>query len=275
MLDRFRSQWAVVTGGGDGIGRALCLALADCGLNIAVQDIREEAAKTVADQTAAMGVQTRTIVCDVADTAALKDAASEFVNVAGAPALLCANAGVAVGAGLLTAKPHHIDWIFGVNILGLLQTLRTFVPLMQKGTAPAKHVCITASSISLATPEGPFTIYGATKHAAMGIGEALRGELAGSDVGVTILCPGLTDTNIWNAGQARPERLGGAAIRPHAEGERWRNQGLDPAWIAAETIKAIDANRAYVAPVHRSSAAAFERRVESIRAGFVLHDDPT
>ena len=274
MLDRFKGQWAVATGGGDGIGRALCLALADCGINVAVQDIREPAASAVADEAQAKGVRTRAIVCDVADAKAISDAAVAFAQDMGAPAMLCANAGVAVGTGLLTAKPHHIDWIFGVNVLGLLHTLRAFVPLVQKSAAPAKHVCITASSISLASPEGPFTIYGATKHAAMGIGEALRGELAGTDVGVTILCPGLTDTNIWNAGQARPERLGGPVVRPHAEGERWRNQGLDPQWIAAETIKAIEENRPYVAPVHKSSAAAFERRVANIRAGLVLQDDP-
>jgi len=145
---------------------------------------------------------------------------------------------------------------------------------MQKEATAPRHVCVTASSIALAAPEGPFTIYAATKHAAMGIAEALRGELANTHVGVTVLCPGLTDTNIWNAGQARPERLGGVVSRPHAEGEHWRTQGLDPAWIAAEAIKAIDANAPYVGPMHKSSTAAFERRTAAIREGFVLRDDP-
>ncbi len=274
MLDRFKGRWAVVTGGGDGIGRALCHALGNCGINVAVQDIRAEAANAVAAEVSAKRVEARTLIFDVADTAALNGAAAAFCADIGAPALLFANAGVGIGTGILGAKPHHIDWVYGVNVMGLLHTLRAFVPAMQKGDASAKHVCVTASSISLATPEGPFTIYGATKHAAIGIAEALRGELAGSAVGVTILCPGLTDTNIWNAGQARPERLGGPVVRAHKEGERWRANGLDPAWIAAEALKAIDANRPYVAPMHNAAARAFEKRVDGIRAGFVLQEDP-
>lgn len=273
MLQRFKGRWAVVTGGGDGIGRALCLALAERGVNVAVQDIRGEAATTVADQVKAKGADARIMTFDVSDAQVTGAAAAMFLDELGAPAILCANAGVAIGAGILTAKPHHIDWIFGVNVLGLMHTLRAFVPAMQKGGA-ATHVCVTCSSISLATPEGPFTIYGATKHASMGIAEALRGELAGSTVGVTILCPGLADTNIWNAGQARPERLGGPVVRPHQDGERWRNQGLDAAWIAKETIKAIDENRPYVAPMHERASVAFDKRVGEIRAGFMLREDP-
>lgn len=274
MLQRFKGRWAVVTGGGDGIGRALCLALAECGVNVAVQDIRADAATAVAAQADAKGVKSQTLVFDVADAATLSDAAARFLNRDGAPALLFANAGVGIGAGVLTAKPHHIDWIYGVNVFGLMHTLRAFVPAMQKSEAPAKHVCVTASSISLATPEGPFTIYAATKHAAMGIAEALRAELAGSPVGVTILCPGLTDTNIWNAGQARPERFGGPTARPHAEGEHWRTKGLDPAWIATETLKAIEANQPYAVAMHDAAARAFDKRTQSLRSAFVLQRDP-
>ena len=98
MLQRFKGHWAVVTGGGDGIGRALCLALADCGVNIAVQDIRGDAASTVADQVKAKGVATHIMTFDVADAKATNEAAAEFDDEIGAPAVLCANAGVLRGS---------------------------------------------------------------------------------------------------------------------------------------------------------------------------------
>ena len=68
---------------------------------------------------------------------------------------------------------------------------------------------MTASSAALRAPTGDFPLYAATKHATFAVAEALQSEWAADGIGTTILCPGLLNTNIWNAARARPQRFGG------------------------------------------------------------------
>ena len=72
--------------------------------------------------------------------------------------------------------------------------------------------------------DGPFTLYATTKQATAAVGEAWVAELAQHDIGVTILCPGILDTAIWNSARSRPARFGGARDAPHEAGQHWREQ---------------------------------------------------
>ncbi len=228
-------DWALVTGAGRGIGRFLCRHFAAKGMRIAAVDIDHAAARETIDLCPTEGGALR---CDVSDHESVLAAATELSDANIAPSLVWLNAGAGSATTVLDAKPHALDWLLGVNVYGPIRTAQAFVPLMPE--SGPRHVGITASSASVTPVSGPYTLYATTKQMTAAIGEALMAELAPKGVGVTILCPGILDTEIWNAAQARPERFGGARQTPGEVGDHWRAQpgpdvlarGLDEALAA-------------------------------------------
>lgn len=216
---------ALITGGGDGIGRALAQALAAAGAQVAVLDIRASAAdETVAGLPGALALQ-----ADVADPESLAAAAQHLTSHWGALDILWINAGVASPRGVLDASPNEVRWVMGVNVFGPVWTAQAFLPLIREGDRPA--IGVTASIAALESPSGA-RLYSASKHATLAIGEAIRDELQGEGIGVTLFCPGLLSTNIWNGRRARPERYGGPRELPPIGVERWTT--------AQPPMKAVD-----------------------------------
>ncbi|MDO9486969.1 MAG: SDR family oxidoreductase [Sphingomonadaceae bacterium] len=266
-FEGYRGRWAVVTGAGEGIGLALAQGLARLGMNLAVVDIREEAAAAAAAELKVFGGETLAIACDVSDRASVAGMAEQLVGQDILPSILWINAGVAVGAGVLDVSPRTAEWVYGVNVLGAIWTAQAVVPLLLRAEGP-RHVGITASTASVTPMRGSFTIYSASKQATAGIGEALAAELAPEGVGVTILCPGLVNTGIWDAARARPERFGGARRLPESLGEHWR-QAQGPEVVVAPAMASIVAGGGWcMVPTEADTAAQFERRHATIRNGF-------
>ncbi|MEM1231420.1 MAG: SDR family oxidoreductase [Pseudomonadota bacterium] len=216
-MEGYVGRLALVTGAGDGIGAMLARRLAAEGMRVCVADIRAEAARRVAE---AIGPAAQPLVFDVSDREACVGAAQQLKAEQGELAVLWANAGVGVGAGLLRCSADTANWAFGVNVLGLLWTAQAFVPLMVAVDGPC-HFGVTASTASLRPPEGDFPLYATTKHGTLAIAEGLRGELQPLGIDSTILCPGLLSTQIWDGAKARPSRYGGPKRMDAAVGERW------------------------------------------------------
>lgn len=220
-LQAFRGKLAIVTGAGDGIGRMLALKFASLGMKVCVQDIRGEAAQGVAEE---IGDAAFPLVFDVSDRAAAMEAANQLAARNEPVSILWINAGVGVGSPVLAGNPRNIEWAFGVNVLGVIWTAQAFYPLMKDAEGP-RHVGITASSAALREPSGDFPLYATTKHGTFAVAEALKGELEEDGVGVTVLCPGLLNTKIWDGAKARPERFGG---------ERRMDPSIATAWNEAK-----------------------------------------
>jgi len=266
-LEAYRGRWAVVTGAGEGIGLALAQGFARAGLNVAVVDIRAEAAEAAAAELKAFGVEAIAIACDVSDRASVEGCAERLAGEDILPSILWINAGVGVGASLLEANPRTIEWVYGVNVLGAIWTAQALVPLLLKAEGP-RHVGITASSASITPVRGPFTIYSASKQGTAAVGEALAAELAPHGVGVTVLCPGLVNTGIWDAARARPERFGGARRVPPALGERWR-AARGPEVVVPPALASVARGGGWcVVPTEDDTAELFEARHATIRQGF-------
>jgi NAD(P)-dependent dehydrogenase (short-subunit alcohol dehydrogenase family) len=269
-VERFAGRVAVITGGADGIGKALGGGLASAGLHVALLDIREDAAK---DAAAEIGGDARGYGCDITLTASIEAAAAAVEADFGPIALLCANAGVGAAGGPLAAKASTIDWVLSVNQKGTLDTLRVFRPLLRDESGP-RHVLVTASSASLVSPAASrLALYGGSKHCTMGMAEAAAAELAEDGIGTTIFCPGLLDTRIWDGARARPDHFGGPRYQPEETGEMWRARGMPVEWAVAEAIAAINCSDRYCAPVDAHSVDEFEARVAAIRAGFKRWQD--
>jgi NAD(P)-dependent dehydrogenase (short-subunit alcohol dehydrogenase family) len=201
-LNAFEGKLALVTGAGDGIGAMLAKGFAGAGLRVCVQDIRGDAAERVA---ADIGTQAFPLAFDVSDREAVFAAAAELERRGESINLLWLNAGGGVGAALLDARARVVEWGYGVNVLGVIWTAQALRPLLEAASGP-RHVGITASSAALAAPSGDFPLYAATKHATFAVGEALREEFGRLGIGTTILCPGLLNTNIWDAAHERSRR---------------------------------------------------------------------
>lgn len=267
----FTNATCAITGAADGIGLGLARALGQRGARVALLDIRAEAAEEAAAGLRAEGIAADAFACDVSDAAAVEAAAAAVAqHFGGSLNLLWVNAGVGAGGFISSASLRAMEWVAAVNIWGTIHTVRAFLPLVRAAQG-LRHVGFTSSSDTLGhIPAGPFGVYAASKWAALGIAEAVAGEVGAAGIGTTIFCPGLLDTRIWDGARARPERFGGAVYQPEEAGELWRTTGMPVDWACAEAIRAIDEGRLYACPVEAHVLDGFEARVAHVRAGIVI-----
>lgn len=208
MNDKFNGV-AVVTGGGSGIGKAIALALSEQGASVAVADIVLENAEAVAESIVAQGGYAIGFACDVSDRASVASLRSDVSERLAPASLLVANAGVVTFERLTDMSDDDLDWMIGVNLFGVTNCLRAFLPDMI--AARQGHVVATASQAALLPASGPFrTAYVTAKSGVMGLMFAMRHELAEFGIGSTVVCPGRVETQIANSAHHRPERYGGA-----------------------------------------------------------------
>jgi NAD(P)-dependent dehydrogenase (short-subunit alcohol dehydrogenase family) len=186
-----RDAVVVVTGGGSGIGAALCRRFAREGpASVVVADLDRAAAESVADEVAAAlrshggSGSALAVGCDVADEASVDDLVARAGG-AGAVDLFCANAGVATGAGI-EAPVEVWERAWQVNVMGHVHAARALLPTwLERGRG---HLLTTASAAGLLTNLGDAP-YSATKHAAVAFAEWLSITYGDRGIRVSCLCP--------------------------------------------------------------------------------------
>lgn len=201
---------ALVTGAASGIGLALASALSKRGCRLHLLDIDEAALDGAASELDAESA----VAGDVADPPVIQ----QIANSVGAVDLLCLNAGVtsSFSGAPWEASPEEWDRVLGVNLLGVVNGLRSFVPLMLERNQPS-HILITASLAGAATWPGGGP-YAASKHAVLAVAEQAALELAGTNVGVTALCPALVRTGMSDQGE-NPDDVARHALAAVSEGQ--------------------------------------------------------
>lgn len=188
-MEQLAGRVAVVTGSGNGIGRALAETLAAEGMKIVLADIEDASIDAVAADLAARGTEVLAVVTDVSDADAVDRLAAAAVDRFGAVHLLCNNAAVAGQFGRTWATSlAEWQWVYAVNVFGVINGLRSFVPILLE--QDAAHVLNTGSAACFEALPG-FGPYASSKHAVLGVSEALRRELhaSGAPVGVTVGMP--------------------------------------------------------------------------------------
>lgn len=242
-MAELRDAAAIVTGGGSGIGAALCRALSAAGAYVVAADIDLDAATSVAQ-----GLErVRAVPLDVTDAAAVQALVDEVVAEHGRLDLMFNNAGVTLGGETEEISLALWDQIIDVNIRGVVHGVVAAYPQMirQRGG----HIVNTASMGGLMAA-GLLTSYVTTKHAVVGLSLALRSEAAAKGVGVTVVCPSAVDTPILDKGEigafnGRDYYLKGQGIR----------HPLDPDVLAADVLEAVAHNRAMVVTPRASRIA--------------------
>ena len=195
---------AVVTGGASGIGRAVATRFAEAGMRVVLADIQEDALDRTASELAAAGHQVIGVRTDVSVGESVETLAATVMAEFGAVHVLHNNAGVGVGGYLWTHTQRDWEWVLGVNLWGVIHGVRVFVPLMISQGEPA-HIVNTASMAGLISVPG-LGAYNVSKHGVVTLSETLERDLriAGAPIGVSVLCPGLVMTNIFESHRNRP-----------------------------------------------------------------------
>ncbi|MCZ6890490.1 MAG: SDR family NAD(P)-dependent oxidoreductase [Gammaproteobacteria bacterium] len=266
-MKEFEGKTAVVTGGASGIGRAMANRFAEARMQVVLADIEEEALeKAVGElkerQVNVLGVVTNTMRRESVNEL-LEKSVSEFGNIH----ILCNNAGVF--ARTETRAVWELDaadweWVMGVNFWGVLYGVQAYVPHMLEHGEPA-HIVNTASVAGLTPGGGP---YGVSKHAVLALTEGLYRQLRERDanVGASVLCPGLVQTQIFAAERNRPDDLATQASQasavPSALGAMLE-RGKPPEEIAEIVFAAIERDDLYILP-HPAWDEMVRLRVEKI-----------
>lgn len=199
----FAGRVAVVTGAASGIGLGLALHAAKLGMSVALADVEEPPLEAALGKVRAMGAKAIARRVDVSDPQAVNDLATAVSTELGDPWLLCNNAGVNKFKPSWAFTQTERDWIVGVNLGGVINGIRAFVPGLV--TRNDGYVVNTASAAGLYATPGA-AAYVATKHAVVGLSECLYRELiaSGKQVGVSVVCPKLVATNMMTATRNEP-----------------------------------------------------------------------
>lgn len=260
---------AVVTGAGSGIGRELALACAHEGMAVVIADVEPAPLAQTQAMLEELGAPCLARLCDVSKAQDLEALASATWDRWGGVDWLFNNAGVAVLGRAWEATEADWHWILGVNLLGVVHGVRSFVPRMLD-SGRAAHVVNTASAAGLASIAGS-AVYAASKHAVVGFSECLAKDLegVGAPIGVSVLCPSLLPTGIQTSARNRPSDLGHAGPTLAAHEERVRvgmaASPIGASEVARFTLEAIRSRRFYVLP-HAHTGAAVAQRAERILA---------
>ena len=238
-MQELEGKVAVVTGAGSGIGEGIARAAAAAGMNVVVADIDMDKARLVAEDLGEQALAVPVDVSSLSSVEALRDAAIERF---GAVHLLCNNAGVWIGALMQDADIKDWQYLINVNLYGVIHGVKAFLPLLlEQGEG---HIVNTASMGGLISgpPEG---LYTTTKFAVVGLSEALLMEVADKGIGVSVLCPGLVDTNLITQSFAvRPQELNSGI--EHGQPAPDVASGISPQTVGEQVVDAVREGGFYI-----------------------------
>lgn len=219
---------AFITGGASGIGLGMARAFLAEGMRAVIADLNDPPPEFV-DQRDVLAVRV-----DVTDRRSVDEAVATALGRFGTIDVVCANAGIG-GGGAAVADPDPEGWerVMAVNLGGVVNTVKATVPAMRARDAGG-HVVVTSSVAGITALPFEHGAYTTSKFAVRGLGESLRLSLAEEGIGVSVLCPGLTDTGILGAASEETvefERIGGA---------------MDPLEVGQAVVRGIRENAPYI-----------------------------
>jgi len=245
-LASVKGRTAFVTGGSSGVGLGIARSLSAAGMKVAFTY------RSAAHRDAALATfpgdnpGLHAISLDTTDREGMVRAADEVEAVFGPVHLLCNNAGVGLPALLSDVSWRDWDWAVDVNINGVFNGVRTFLPRMLKHGEGA-HIMATSSSAGIVA--GTLGVYATTKFAVVGMMESLRAEMVGRNIGVSVFCPGLVRSEIFAFERNRPASHG--AVQGHS-GPPPLLEGSGPVDLMGSAMDPMEAGRQVLEGIRRN-----------------------
>ncbi|MCH2524206.1 MAG: SDR family NAD(P)-dependent oxidoreductase [Dehalococcoidia bacterium] len=267
-MENLFDRVAVVTGGGDGIGRGIAHALAKVGVKVAVCDIDIEAAERVALELRLSGRESFSYYVNVVDADSMFALGQKIEKQLGPITILCNNAGVMLEGSIVNAPKFDWDWIFDVNLHGIVNGVNAFASLIKKNGGG--HIVNTASMAGLTPPLQPDSgIYSSSKAAVVSYSENLSSELSKDGIDVSVLCPSRVNTRIWEANRNRPESYGrGRSVTKPEEAA----DSIDGMEVGPIVVRSILQSRFYIF-TGDDVRMRIEKRNQQLMHDIKLHED--
>jgi NAD(P)-dependent dehydrogenase (short-subunit alcohol dehydrogenase family) len=196
---------AFITGAASGVGLGMAKVFRAAGMRVAMADIREERVREAAERIPGYPDDVLPVQLDVTDRERFAAVADEVEAALGNVHVVCNNAGVNLFNDIAFATYQDWDWIMGVNLGGAINGVVTWVPRLT-AHGEGGHIVNTASMAAIVAGPGA-GIYTASKFGVRGLSEALQYSLRPLGIGVSVLCPGLVDSRIYESDDVRPQEL--------------------------------------------------------------------
>ncbi len=254
-MKSFKDKVAVITGAASGIGLGLARKCTQLGMRTVLADIEEAALIKAESQLKAEGAQVIPVVVDISKIKDIQKLSRETLKAYGGVDLLFNNAGVATGQSIWESSLKDCEWVINVNLLGVLHSIREFVPIMLEQKTQS-HIVNTSSLAGMASFH-PCALYQLTKHGVVALSEQLHHDLAirGANIKVSVLCPGFVNTSIMDSERNRPEQYIDAGIETEAPVEpdpmeaafrQMVEDGMAPLKVADIVFEAIKNERFFI-----------------------------
>jgi len=275
-----KGKVAFITGGSSGIGLGMARAFSAAGMKVAFTWRREEHRDAALKLLGADNAGIHAVKLDVTDRDAYQRAADEVENAFGKIHLLANNAGVGVRAGAAEATFKDWDWGLGVNLGGVINGLVVMLPRM-RAHGEGAHVMVTSSAAGLFAG-GKIGIYVASKFAVVGLMESLREELEGQNVGVSVYCPGLVQSNLFESEKMRPAELVNEVAKPSTQPpspqemelfRKFMEVGMDAMAAGEQVLAGIRRNDLYIL-THQEMEQPTRERMEALLASYPVKKAP-
>jgi NAD(P)-dependent dehydrogenase (short-subunit alcohol dehydrogenase family) len=248
MAFQFEGSVAVVTGAASGIGRACAIEFARQGSDVVVSDINEDGSKTVAAEIEALGRKALVVRTDVSKIGEINDLVDASIGWQGHCDLFMSNAGIGMGGAPHMVPQEEWDKIMDINLNSHIWTIRRLLPhMLERGSGYLVHTASSAGTIGF-----PSLIpYCVTKFGVVGLCESLAGYVQDRGIGVSVICPLLVATNIYERSTSYSEEGDDPAREEQAQQmirDFFKNNGLAPERLAEDVVAAVNGNHLYVFP---------------------------
>lgn len=280
-MEDLNGRTAVITGGASGVGLAMCESFAREGMRVVMLDIEISALEKAAASLTEQNLDVTPMTCDVTSADAMQDIATRIFADFGEVYLLCNNAGVGVTETehrFWNQTPDDWEWVYSVNVLGVVNGVQAFVPKMIEAGKGGHVVNTTSPNGGLfSLPTTP--IYASSKAAVTSLTEVLNAQLQmdKTNIQAHLLYPGphLVNTNILNAQRNRLDKSGDkvldtreySSISELAEKAGLAGQKLEltePWEVAACCVAGVKNNQFWILPTTADLEARIEARHQSM-----------
>jgi len=247
-MKNVEGKTAFITGGANGAGLGMARVFLKNGMKVVIADIRRDSLDRAMAQFGS-NPDIHALELDVSDRDAFSRAADEAERVFGKVHLVCNNAGINLFVPIEECTYNDWDWVMGVNFGGVVNGIQTFIPRIQKH-GEGGHIVNTASMAAF-LPSPAAGIYTAAKFGVRGLSEALRLSLYRYNIGVSVFCPGLINSTIYESEKVRPRSL----ISPEntAKSQETMDRlpevhkmGMSPDEVGEKVLSGIRQNKMYI-----------------------------